>query len=436
MRTIIASLVVFASILAQAETEAITGVEARQRWPWNGIVDIDFTLNGKVGEHYRIGVEATSEKLGSFYAKTYLTEPVATLGKNRISWDFGRDYPGVKSDDVVFTVSAYPLAEDDVPTYMVIDVSGGKDAGKWPVRYTSKAPKHTPGCLTDKCKLSEIWLRRVHVKNDPFCSRIYKNNMGVNHFPVTLTKDFYIAVFPTTQQQWYLMSGEYMSVFATTRETRPVDSFYVDALYGYQKYYLYLNGEGAGVGGVNKGSRLDNIRIRTGLNTIDLPTEAQWVYALHGGPCISETYRYLDESGRQYSFSECARYYDNSGSVTDPAIADLDNGTASVGCYAPNVLGLYDMIGNVGELVKNPQRNDQNLKAYYDGLGATYPVPDPIEKIDEYTGSSQSQICYPTGWKRCGREVSRWRVRYGLREDYCPSANAGVVGFRFCVTVE
>lgn len=436
MRTLIASLAVFVSILAQAETEAITGVEARQRWPWNGIVDIDFTLNGKVGEHYRIGVEAASEKMGAFYAKTYLTEPVATPGKNRISWDFGRDYPGVKSDDVVFTVSAYPLADDDVPTYMVIDVSGGKDAGKWPVRYTSEAPKHTPGCLTDKCKLSEIWLRRVHVKDEPFCTRMYRNNMGAKHFLVKLTKDFYIAVFPTTQQQWYLMTGEYKSVFATDRETRPVDSFHVGALYGYQKYYAYLNGDGTGIGGAIEGSTLDKIRGRTGLATIDLPTEAQWVYAFHGGPCITETYRYRNEEGKQYSHDECSRHKGNSGTVADAATADLNNGTASVGCYASNMLGLYDMIGNVGEIVKNPQRNDEALKAYYDNLGTTYPVLDPIEKIESYAGGTQSQICFPTGWKGVGTEVTAWWVRYGLREDYCPGVNAGTIGFRFCVTVE
>lgn len=436
MRTLIASFVAFAAIVSQADTEAITGVVAKQRWPWNGIVDIDFNLDGKVGEQYRIGIEATSAKSGTFYAKTYLTEPVVARGQNRISWDFGRDYPGVKEDNVIFTVSAYPLAEDDAPTYMVIDVSGGKDATKWPVRYTSEAPKHKPGCITDKCKLSEIWLRRVHVKDVPFCSRMFMKNMGANHFLSKLTKDFYIAVFPTTQQQWFLMSGDYKSVFATDRETRPVDSFHVGALYGYQKYYAYLNGEGTGVGGAMAGSNLDKIRSRTGLATIDLPTEAQWVYAFHGGPCEIETYRYRDANGYQYTFDECSRHKGNSGSVVDAATADLNNGTASVGCYAPNVLGLYDLIGNVGEIMKNPQRDDQNLKAYYDNLGTTYPVVDPIEKIGSYTGSSQSQICFPTGWKGVGTEVSTWWIRYGLREDYCPGANSGTVGFRFCVTVE
>lgn len=436
MKAFIVSLVAFSAALLQAQTESVSGVTAKQRWPWNGIVDVDFTLAGKAGEQYRIEIGATSAKSGTFYAKTYLTEPVVAAGQRRISWDFGKDYPNVKESDVVFSVSAYPLSADDTPTYMVIDVSAGKDAAKWPVRYTSEAPQHTPGCLTDKCKLSEIWLRRVNVKNEPFCCRRYTNGMTSDHFLAKLTKDFYIAIFPTTQQQWYLMSGNYKSVFATNRETRPVDSFYVDVLYGYQKYYQYLNGEGTGVGGAIAGSGLDMIRTRTGLDTIDLPTEAQWVYALHGGPCKNETYRYRDENGRQYALSECARYYDNSGSVTDPAIADLDNGTASVGCYAPNVLGLYDMIGNVGEVVKNPIRNDQNLKAYYDGLGATYPVPDPIEKIDTYSEGSSCQICYPTGWKGVGKEVSAWWLRYGVREDYCPEANAGVIGFRFCVTVE
>ena len=436
MKMLIVLVVACSAILSHADTESVSGVTAKQRWPWNGIVDVDFTLAGKAGENYRVEVTATSAKSGTFYAKTYLTEPVVSAGNNRVSWDFGRDYPNVKEDDVVFTVSAYPLAQDDTPTYMVIDVSAGVNAEKWPVRYTFTAPSHTPGCLTDTCKLSEIWLRRVHVKDQQFCYRRYTNNMNSSHFFAKLTKDFYIAIFPTTQRQWYLMSGSYTSVFATDRETRPVDSFYADALYGWQKLYAYLNGEGTGIGGAVADSPLDKIRRRTGLSTIDLPTEAQWVYALHNGPCKTETYRYRNAAGTEYTFAQCSRNKDNSGTVTDKATADLDNGTASVGCYAPNAIGLYDMIGNVGEIVKNPQRDDATLKSYYDNLGTVYPVLDPIERVDTYSGATQSSICYPTGWADVGSGVQTWWARYGIREDYCPAGNQGVTGFRFCVTVE
>lgn len=432
MKTLIASLVVLSALFAQADAESVTGVTAKQRWPWNGIVDVDFTLSGKAGEQYRIEVGATSAKSGTFFAKTYLTEPVMAAGQHRISWDFGRDYPNVRENDVVFSVAAFPLSEDDKPTYMVIDISAGKDAANWPVRYTSVPPQHTPGCLADKCKLSEIWLRRVHVKDEPFCYRIYTNGMGANNFFAKLTQDFYIAIFPTTQRQWYLMSGAYKSKFVIDRETRPVDSFHVNALWS--SFSDYLNGNGTGAGGAVKDSNLDRIRIRTGLNTIDFPTEAQWVYALHNGPCVTETYRYRDATGYQYTFNECSRNKDNSGTVTDMATADLNNGTASVGCYAPNVIGLYDMVGNVGELVKNPQRTDAALKTYYDNLGATYPVLNPAETTTATAASTQFAICYPHGWRDVGGKVTTWWTRYGARADYCP--DNGVIGFRFCVTVK
>ena len=34
----------------------VTGVNARQRYPWNGLVDIDFTLDSKATEPYLMNV--------------------------------------------------------------------------------------------------------------------------------------------------------------------------------------------------------------------------------------------------------------------------------------------------------------------------------------------------------------------------------------------
>jgi formylglycine-generating enzyme required for sulfatase activity len=85
-----------------------------------------------------------------------------------------------------------------------------------------------------------------------------------------------------------------------------------------------------------------------------LPTEAQWEYAARGGL-----------SGKRYAWGDTitgadANYRDSG----DP----WDNDTSPVEYYAPNGYGLYDMAGNVDEIV-----NDWYQADYY----STSPVNDP-----------------------------------------------------------
>ena len=133
---------------------SISNVSARQRWPWNSLVDVDFSVDGAAaGEAYAVSVSGTAiigGKDATFYAKTFATEPIAKSGANRVVWDFGADYPDTKVDDLLVTVTATPFS-DTTPLYLVVDVSGGASAAKWPFHYTTTAPVHTAG-VEDPCK--------------------------------------------------------------------------------------------------------------------------------------------------------------------------------------------------------------------------------------------------------------------------------------------
>lgn len=48
-KIIMAGLVAAAAMLQAAETPTVSNVKARQRYPWNGMVDIDYTLSGDIG---------------------------------------------------------------------------------------------------------------------------------------------------------------------------------------------------------------------------------------------------------------------------------------------------------------------------------------------------------------------------------------------------
>ena len=80
-------------------------VDAQQRYPWNGKVDITYTLSGDV-EAEIVMVSATDRETDETYTASSVTGDLgATAGTHRIVWDMGADGLTFKSTNVVFTVS-------------------------------------------------------------------------------------------------------------------------------------------------------------------------------------------------------------------------------------------------------------------------------------------------------------------------------------------
>jgi formylglycine-generating enzyme required for sulfatase activity len=439
-------LLIFAAVSAAAAlTEAavtITGVNARQRWPWNGLVDVDFTITGAAaGEAFAIDLSAAyaggDKKIAAY---TYETEPIAGNGSHRITWNMGRDYPEFRAEDLRISVTATPFSAD-TPIYMVIDLSGGKDAVRYPVRYTTTAPViHNPSenlqaALADECRTSELWLRRIPAAGNLLALTWRKPADGNNSYWNKLTKDFYIAIFETTQGQWNLLTGEWPSAFSKEeyRAVRPLENFKVTDLRGKWNWPSDKS--------ITDDSVLKKLRNRTGLTTIDLPTQAQFVYAA----CVGESgidkelYYYRDPDGNQYKLEEIARYRANSGQETgivpsDKSGCDLSLGTACVGSYKSNAFGLYDMLGNVYDLCLDAYANGDNRKAYYTENGG-FPVVDPEGVTQEYSKEKNNNALRIT--KLCGTwnfSSSYANLWYATSQD--PASKDAGVGFRFVVTCE
>ena len=95
---------------------AVTSVAMRQRYPWNGLMDVDVTFEGKSGETYRIELTATDKTGGTNLpvrtawlegAESAVGNPVdvPAPGTHRLVWNAGADLPaGFVADRV--TVSA------------------------------------------------------------------------------------------------------------------------------------------------------------------------------------------------------------------------------------------------------------------------------------------------------------------------------------------
>ena len=337
----------FAALAAEAAL-TVTGVSARQRWPWNNLVDVDFTIGGAAqGEAYYVDVSATYDNGNrSLVAKTFEAEPIAAAGKNRIVWNLGADYPEFKADDLSVTVTVTPFS-DSTPLYCVIDISGGPTVAKYPVRYTTAAPVFTVG-KPDPCKTTELWLKRVKAgrmgMGTGSSAGQYASSYPFHY--CTLTNDFYLGVFPVTQAQFANIqtSGD-VSRFtnALYSATRPVDAVEFSTVRSTASWSTYLTSDA-----VKDDCVIGRLRNRTGLAVIDLPTEWQWEYACSVG---ATTGRYAG-----FTLSDCR--YDAKPPSSYEFYADKgkwseDYGTSYVDRYKPNPLGFYGMLGNVWEYCAN-----------------------------------------------------------------------------------
>jgi len=140
-------------------------------------------------------------------------------------------------------------------------------------------------------------------------------------------KSFYIGKYEVTQKEWQEIMGTNPSNF--NGENLPVENVsWYDAI-----EYCNKRSIKEGLTPAYSGSG-NNITCDWNANGYRLPTEAEWEYAAKGGNGSPGNYIYSGSN----TIDDVAWYTNNSENRTHP-----------VGTKAPNILGLYDMSGNVWE---------------------------------------------------------------------------------------
>ena len=181
-------LLPFLALLASRSTFAtptVSSVTAQQRYPWNGKVDITFTVSGSFSETVDLKVSALDQTSGTTYtagAFALSGDTGTTSGTHHVVWDLNAQGLEIKSADVVFTV-AYEIP----PLYCVIDLSAGANASSYSVTYLDAPP--SGGFNVDAYKTTKLVLKRMEAGS-------FKMGGSVN---VTLTKRFFIGLFEVTQ---------------------------------------------------------------------------------------------------------------------------------------------------------------------------------------------------------------------------------------------
>ena len=344
--------VAFGSAALAADPQ-ITGQTAAQR-AGTKLVDITYTLTDVDSPAVSVSVEVSTnngvsytQPATSFSGSGY--GPAVTPGTDKqIVWDAGADWNGQYSAQAWFRLTANDGGSPS-SDYMEIDLSGGPSASSYPVSYLDAVPF---GGWTEEHKTTKLVMRKIPTGTYTMGSPDGELGRDIDEpqHQVTLTKDFYIGVFAVTQKQWERVMGTWPSYFtnASYRDSRPVEN----VIY----YEIRENPADSAISPnwpqssqVHADSFMGKLRAKTGLTTLDLPTESQWEYA-----CRAETTTALNSGKNLTASSECpnmsevGRYWYNGGSGSSPG-CEPSAGTATVGSYVANQWGLFDMHGNVWE---------------------------------------------------------------------------------------
>lgn len=209
---------------------------------------------------------------------------------------------------------------------------------------------------------------------------------------VKITKPFYMGMYEVTQKEWEAVMGENPAKFKESKgcffwniycesPDYPVESV---SWYQIQEFIQKLNAASVGNG------RDRSIQYR-------LPTEAEWEYAARAGS--ETTYYWGDSIGKSNAnCMECGSLWGGQR-------------TSSVGSFAPNAFGLYDMLGNVWEWT-----GDWYDINYYENS----PKKDPLNDKQ-----SDGKVLRGGSWNDVTRDL---RVSY--RNNYYPSSGNFDIGFR------
>ena len=299
-------------------------------------------------------------------------------------------------------VQAYEVVDTESDDYLVIDLSGGTSATCYPVKTLSAVPS---GGWTDEYKTEKLVLRLIRPGSFTMGSPTTESGRDADEtlHTVTLTKPYYMGVFEITQRQWTLVMGSNPSSF--TGDDRPVENVSYGLIRGTSQGASWPNSSA-----VDATSFIGRIREKTGLDGLDLPTEAQWEYACRAGTttALNSGMDILVSTTSDANMGQVGRY---NGNVADGKGGYSDHETV-VGSYQPNAWGLYDMHGNVWEWCR-------------DRYGAYPTVQESVDPVGAPT-SSTGLVIRGGGWN-VPSSYCRSAKRFG---DYTAMSVFNFLGFR------
>ena len=322
------------------------------------IVTVDFLTNGvSIGEANFSNVSGDVNKLVT-----------KTDSQCTIQWKPYQSWPDHIVNGMTAKVTAW--LPEEPPDYLVVPLLEKSSTVAY---YVSTNALPEGGLANDIYRTTHLVMRRIHASGVRWqmgaTAADYEQakKTAVNpsayetaHY-VTLSKDYYMGIYPVTQEQYrrFTQSASLSGDFTG----------YADSYMRPRNGISYNNVRGKSTttdhSSVGGSSAIGKLRSYTGID-FDLPSDAEWEYACKAGTTL------LLYTGKAYSEAnvyEIAWVYGNS------LYSDVNaRQTHVVGQKLPNAWGLYDMIGNTLEWCRD---------FYVKNLG-TDEVVDPVMKSGEH----------------------------------------------------
>lgn len=271
---------------------------------------------------------------------------VAAGSDRRIVWNFAAMLGRTRIKNARAVLTAW--STNAPPDWCIGDLTGADVP-----RYYTATNYFPLGFGNDVYKTSKIVYKRVRAKGRSFSmgqptSIIANSNNGGTH-PVTLARDYYLAIYETTQAQYHYATGKKSpSAYASQW---PQDKMYYDSKLPADRFGNWNQIRGGnfvtgGYGSADNDSFVGHARAKSGL-LVDLPTEAEWEFAMRCGGMRTKESQLV--GGEDAAIGDVAWISSNAGGVFH-----------DVGLKLPNDWGFYDMIGNVSEWCLDPVTSSNN----------------------------------------------------------------------------
>ena len=391
----------------------VANATATPHWPWDGRIDIKYSLEGDVSdEKYTVSFTGYDKVLQEEVPATTLSgdgvgETLPVGGPYSTTWDFGADYPNGHYSDIVVKVEVGTGTEEKDDSFaMVVDgvmrqvrpgdtvsVTAEEKPGKTFVGWTADGvalDTYAPKTLSFPMPDNEVSLISNFVDTDSLYM-VVNLITGETRYSATApninddtcrTTELWLRKIPAgtfsmgspsneigreaseTQHRVTLTDDYYIGVFEMTQRqyeliTSEKPSYFSNgSCYATRPVenvsYDTIRGTVAGAlwpatYAVDSSSLLGLLRSKTGL-IFDLPTEAQWEYACRAGSTTSlNTVKNVVNPVSSDDNLNEVARNWFNGGSAYSPSCDASAGTAKMGSYLPNAWGLYDMHGNVWE---------------------------------------------------------------------------------------